>query len=161
VRCKSSPTTPNSTPGRKRAPVSLRVPAAPDPLSMPEISGTVTCPVTPGTPPDWEGLRCRPVSHSSRLTPGARGLWHHHMRSGPPPDRKGLRCRHVFHGSKPASQCRRVLVSPRATGPATRQGRALVSPRVPLLQTRLPMREGSGVATCRGLRGVPLHSQGA
>jgi hypothetical protein len=37
---------------------------------------------------------------------------------------------------------------PHSTGHATRQGKAPVSPRVPWLQTHLPVREGSGVATC-------------
>jgi hypothetical protein len=65
-----------------------------------------------------------------------------------PFDMEGLRCRHVSRGSKPASRYGRALASPRATKPATQQGRAPVLPRVSWLQTRLPMWEGSGVATC-------------
>jgi hypothetical protein len=37
---------------------------------------------------------------------------------------------------------------PRGTGPAARQGRVSVSPRVLQLQTCLPVQEGSDVATC-------------
>jgi hypothetical protein len=115
------------------------VTAALDPLPVLEISSTATCPVAPGTPPDWEGLWCHHVYHGSRPAPSARGIWHHHVRSGSPPDREGLHCRHVSDGSRPASRCRRVVASPRATGPAARQGRASVLPRVPRLQTRLPV----------------------
>jgi hypothetical protein len=45
---------------------------------------------------------------------------------------EGLRCHHV----------------PCVTGSATRQETAPVSPRVPRLQTRFPMWEGSDVTTC-------------
>jgi hypothetical protein len=50
----------------------------------------------------------------------------------PPSGAGGLRRRHV----------------PRATGPATKQGRAPTSPHVLWLQTHLPVRKGSGVTTC-------------
>jgi hypothetical protein len=46
-------------------------------------------------------------------------------------------------------------VSPRVTGPTTRQGRAPVSPCVLRLQTRLLVRESSGVATCPVPPGPP------
>jgi hypothetical protein len=36
------------------------------------------------------------------------------MASDPPPSRGGLRCGHVSHDSRPASQCGRALVLPRA-----------------------------------------------
>jgi hypothetical protein len=49
-----------------------------------------------------------------------------------PPARRGLRCRHVPHD----------------TERATRQERALVSPRAPRYHARHSPGEGSGVATC-------------
>jgi hypothetical protein len=70
------------------------------------------------------------------------------MAPGTPPDREGLRCCHVSRGSRPA---------PLAT---TRQGRATVSPHVPQLQTRLPVREGSDVATCPVAPGPPPGREG-
>jgi hypothetical protein len=51
----------------------------------------------------------------------------------------GLRHRHVPHD----------------TGLASRQERATVSPRVPRFQTRLPVREGSGVMACPVAPGPP------
>jgi hypothetical protein len=49
---------------------------------------------------------------------------------------------------------------PSGIGHATRQGRAPVSPRVPRLQTRLPVREGSAVTTCLMPPGPPPSREG-
>jgi hypothetical protein len=65
-----------------------------------------------------------------------------------PPGAGGLWCHHMPH----------------ATRPATQQGRALVSPYVLRLQTRLSVQEGSGVSTwpvALSVRGMLVHSQGA
>jgi hypothetical protein len=110
------------------------VPVAPNPLLVREGSGVATCPVAPGTPPDWEGLWCRHVSCDSRPTPSAGGLCRCHVQSGPPPGRKGLRC---HHDSRPTSRYRRALGSPHPARPIAPQGRPPLSPRVPWLQTRL------------------------
>jgi hypothetical protein len=83
--------------------VSPCVPVALDPLLVPESFGTTTCPVVSGMPPNREGLWCHNVSHGSRHTPGAGGLWHRHVPPGLPPGRDWLRCHHVTHGSRPAS----------------------------------------------------------
>jgi hypothetical protein len=80
--------------------------------------------------------------------PGVGGLWRRHVPPDSPPGREGLRCRNVSRSSRPTSRCARALVLPCVIGLAARQGRALVSPYVLRLQTRLPVREGSGVAMC-------------
>jgi hypothetical protein len=105
-------------------------------------SGIAMCPAAPDPPP------------------GAGGLWCRHVTPGLPPGREGLQCHHMSYGSRSASRCGRALASPRATEPATQQGRALVLPRVPWLQTRLPVWEGSGVVTCPVPPGPPPRREG-
>jgi hypothetical protein len=63
---------------------------------------------------------------------------------GPPPGGGGLRCFHVSHGSRPASQCKRALVSPCA----------------PWHWVRHPAGKGSGVTTCHEAPNPPLGAGG-
>jgi hypothetical protein len=80
-----------------------------------------------------------------------------HMTLGLPPGRGGLRYHHVSRGSRPTFRCRRTLASPHVPWHQTRHlaGRALVWPRVSRFQIRLPVWEGSVIATCPVAPGLP------
>jgi hypothetical protein len=98
-------------------------PMAPDPFSVPESSGSATCPEAQSTPPTRRGLRCHHMPHGTeRATHQERAPMsphapRHRVRhppgkgSGvatcpeapsPSPDRRWLWSRHVPHGSRPA-----------------------------------------------------------
>jgi hypothetical protein len=80
-----------------RALVPPRVPAALDPLLVPESSGFATCPMALGMPPTRRGIWCRHMSHSSK----------------PASQYGGLRRRHIPHGTEPATRQGRAPESPR------------------------------------------------
>jgi hypothetical protein len=93
-----------------------------------------------------------PTAANSLSVPKSSDITTCPMALGTSSDREGLCSRHVSHGFRSASRCGRALASSRATRLTTRQGRATVSQRVPQFQTHLPVREGSGVATCHRAR---------
>jgi hypothetical protein len=142
---------------------------APDPLPVPERSGSAMCPEAQNTPPARRGLRCLYVPYGiERATHQERALVRHvpprhrvRHPSGkgsgvatcleapsPSPRRRGLQSHHVPRGSRPAPYAGRLWCRHVIEAPGSPPRRAPVSPRVLWLQTHLLVWEDSGATTC-------------
>jgi hypothetical protein len=140
-----------------------------DPLPVPKNSGSAMCPEAQSMPPARRGLRCCHVSrgiecatrHEGALMsprdprhrachPLGKGFGVATWPKAPSPslDRRGPQSRHVTHGSSPAPCVGRLRHRHVTKAPGPPPGRALISPCVLWLQTRLLVREGSGATTC-------------
>jgi hypothetical protein len=140
-----------------------RVPAALDPLQVPESSDIIMCLMALGTPPARQALQCHHVSRASRPAPGTEGsdVTMCPIALGPPFGKGGLRSHRMSHGSRPVLCVKRLWHRHVSEAPGPPSDRALVSPCVMWLRTRLPVREGFGASTCPmalSLRGVPVRS---
>jgi hypothetical protein len=140
-----------------------RVPAAPDPLQVPESSDISMCFVALGTSPARQALQCHHVSRASRPAPGTEGfdVTMCPIALGLPFGKGGLWSRRMSHGSRPVLCVERLWHRHVSEAPEPPPDRAPVSSCVLWLRTRLPVQEGFGASTCPmalSLRGVPVRS---